>query len=391
MQTRQRQKMSQVTVQHALAEWRNQVHVGGPLPRTVITVHVLVFSYVMCCSTAASTVAVGGSNHSVQTTGVHGLRTAPRHTPSLAQHRRRTVSFTRRTHWRNKINTSTTRKLCAQHKCHLQGSSQSTTALVADLVTFEVKVLQRRICLVKIARTCHGAAWSTILTHVDRHVSPRTPDAKLIELLNSMPCPTCRGHRRFKKESRVVFSVTSQFMSYSSVTSLHELSCCVDHWHVECIHTISIHDQKACFAKLRRDIESIQPSLTQWHRAPHHTCVPPMQSTLVSQRTIGAECSSCRAMSWRNMFFDKGTLFMLSSRGVTHLIEVVGTWVWRVTLLRTWYGLLQTLVKKGHGLNLDTDDPLMMYEVVSVMHRRYLECGFAWSVFHISRHKGRRF
>ena len=160
----------------------------------------------MCCSTAASTVAVGGSNASVQTAGVQGLRTAPRHTPSLAQHRRRTVSFTRRTHWRNNAHTATTRKLCAQHECRPQGGGQGTTALVADLIVHEVQVRQRRVRLVKNARACHGAAWSTHLTHVDNHVSPMTPDAKLIELPHSMPCPACRGHRRFKKESRVVFS-----------------------------------------------------------------------------------------------------------------------------------------------------------------------------------------
>ena len=33
-----------------------------------------------------------------------------------------------------------------------------------------------------------------------------TSDAKLIELLHFMPCPACRGHRRFKKEIRVVLS-----------------------------------------------------------------------------------------------------------------------------------------------------------------------------------------
>ena len=166
----------------------------------------------------------------------------------------------------------------------------------------EVKVLQRRICLVKTARTCHGAAWSTLLTNVD-YVSPTTPDAKLIKLLHFISCPTCRGHRRFKKEVRVVFSrvnlwhtlVSRYGMSYHvvSITGL---------WNV---FTSSQHiTLKACFAKLRRDIESTQPSLTRCHRAPHRTCVPPMPSTLASQRTIGAECSSCLAI-WRNMLFDK--------------------------------------------------------------------------------------
>ena len=87
----------------------------------------------------------------------------------------------------------TTRTLCAQHKCRPQGGGQSTTALVADLVVAEIQVRQRRICLVKIARTFHGAAWSTSLKHVDNHVSPTTLDAKLIELLHSMPCPARRG------------------------------------------------------------------------------------------------------------------------------------------------------------------------------------------------------
>ena len=132
------------------------------------------------------------------------MRTAPRQTPALAQHKRKTVSFTRRTHWRNNARTSATRTLCAQHKCHLQGSGQSTTALVADLITSEVKTLQRRICLVKNARTCHGTAWSTHLTHVDNHVSPMTLDAKLIELLHSMPCLACRGNCGHGKRTSIV-------------------------------------------------------------------------------------------------------------------------------------------------------------------------------------------
>ena len=163
------------------------------------------FSHVICCSTAASTVAVRGSNASVQTTGVDGLRTARRNTPSLAQHERRTVSFTRRTHWRNNARTSATRTLCAQHKCRPQGGGQSTTALVADLIIVEVQDRKRRIGLVKIARTCHGAARSTHLTDVDHHVSAMTLDAKLVELLHFMPCPAGRelcGHG--KRTSKVV-------------------------------------------------------------------------------------------------------------------------------------------------------------------------------------------
>ena len=165
-------------------------------------------------------------------------------------------------------------------------------------------------------------------------------------------------------------------MAYSCVTFWHKLSCCVVHWPVECIHTISTHRRghtEACFAQSRRDIESSQPSPTRCHRAPHHTCVPPKQSTLASQRTIGAECSSCRAISWRNMFFDKRTLFTLSSRGVQNLIEVVSTLGLASDTASHVVWPTSTLVKKGHGLDLDTDDPLMMYEVVSVMHRRYLE------------------
>ena len=165
-------------------------------------------------------------------------------------------------------------------------------------------------------------------------------------------------------------------MSYSCVTLWHELSCCVVHWPVECIHNISTHHQRhteACFAKLRRDIESIQPSLTRCHRAPQHTCVSPKQSSLVSQRTVGAECSSCRAVSWRNMFFDKGTLFTLSSRGVPHLIEVVGTWglasdtashlvrptsnlVKKKTIDLIWTGITGTWLSKGAHHRRSFDD-----------------------------------
>ena len=43
MWTRQRQKMPQVTVQHMLAEWKNQAQVGGLIARTVVTVHVMMF------------------------------------------------------------------------------------------------------------------------------------------------------------------------------------------------------------------------------------------------------------------------------------------------------------------------------------------------------------
>ena len=53
--SRQRQKMTQVTVQHTLDEWKNQAQVGGLIARTVTTVHVSVFSYAICCSTVAST------------------------------------------------------------------------------------------------------------------------------------------------------------------------------------------------------------------------------------------------------------------------------------------------------------------------------------------------
>ena len=67
-----------------------------------------------------------------------------------------------------------------------------------------------------------------------------------------------------------------------------------------------------------RDIESIQPSLTRCHRAPHHICVLLKQSTLVPQRTISAQCSSCRSISWRNVVFDNRILFTLSSHGVPH-------------------------------------------------------------------------
>ena len=200
--------MSKVTVQHAVAELRNQVRVGGPLPRTAHrTVHVLVFSYEMCCSPAASTVAVVRIKCFSTKYWSAGLANRTCATHHLSRNTEEgTVSFTRRTHSRNNARTSATRTLCAQHKCHLQGSSQCTTAFVADLVTLEVKVLQRRICLVKNARACHGAARSTSLKDVDHHVSPTTPDAKLIELPHSVPCPARRGHRRFKKEIRVVLS-----------------------------------------------------------------------------------------------------------------------------------------------------------------------------------------
>ena len=109
------------------------------------------------------------------------------------------------THWRNNARTSAARKLCTQHKCRPQGGGQSTTALVADLIIVEEKVLQRRIRLVKIPRTCRGAAWSTHLTDVDNHVRAMTLDEKLVDLQHFMPCPAGRGHcRHGKRTSKVL-------------------------------------------------------------------------------------------------------------------------------------------------------------------------------------------
>ena len=65
--------MSEVTVQHTLAERSSQAHVGGLIARTVTSEHVLVFPYAICCRTAASTVAVCESNVSTKTVEVDGL------------------------------------------------------------------------------------------------------------------------------------------------------------------------------------------------------------------------------------------------------------------------------------------------------------------------------
>ena len=73
MQTRQRQTMSEVTVQHTLAERSSQAHVGGLIARTVKSEHVLEFPCAICCRTVASTVAVCESDVSVQTAGMDGL------------------------------------------------------------------------------------------------------------------------------------------------------------------------------------------------------------------------------------------------------------------------------------------------------------------------------
>ena len=99
------------------------------------------------------------------------------------------------------------------------------------LIIVEVQVRQRRVCLVRIARTFHGATWSTHLTLVDNHVSPTTPHAKLMELLHSMPCPACRDFVDTEKSQKL----------YS----------CVDQWRVECIHTISIHHQKTSLREVK--------------------------------------------------------------------------------------------------------------------------------------------
>ena len=177
------------------------------------------FSHVIRCVSAASTGSVCGSNASVQTTGVHGLRTAPRHTTALAQHKRRTVSFTRRTRWRDNACTSTTRTLCAQHECHLQGGGQSTTALVADLIVAEIQVRQRRICLVKIARTFHGAAWSTSLKHVDNHCEPDDSgcEADGTPTFNVVSCLSWAWLTR-KKNVKCCTPVSRHGMSYHVVS-----------------------------------------------------------------------------------------------------------------------------------------------------------------------------
>ena len=178
-----------------------------------------------------------------------------RTSPSLAQRARKTVSFTRRTHWRNSARTSATRTSCAQHKCRPQGGGQSTTALVDDLVTIEVQAGQRRICLVKIARTCHEAAWSTHLTDVDNHVSATTLDAKLTELLHFMPCSAGRELCGQRKKNVQKLS--------SCVTSWHKCSYCVIHWPVESFHHLNTSPKTSgtCFAASRRDTEHFQPSL----------------------------------------------------------------------------------------------------------------------------------
>ena len=206
------------------------------------------------------------------------MRTAPRHTPSLAQHRRRTVSFTRRTHWRNNARTSAARTLCAQHKCHLQGFGQSTTAFVADLIIHEVQVLQRRICLVKNARTCHGTAWSTHLTHVDNHVSPMTLDAKLIELLHSMPCPACRGLCGHGKRTSIV--VLLCHVMAEVIILCHSRPCKMYSHHLNKL-------PKTCGGVLRevKTRHRIHPTLTHPmpSRAASHLCTSEAKHTGISE------------------------------------------------------------------------------------------------------------
>ena len=198
------------------------------------------------------------------------------------------MSLTRRTHWRNSARTSATRTSCAQHKCRPQGGGQSRTALVADLIISEVQVRQRGICLVKIARTCHAAAWSTHLTDVDDHVSATTLDAKLTELLHFMPCSAGRelcGQRKRTFKSCPLVSRHGISVHIVSFTNLWNL------------FTTSTHHQRP----LGR--ASLPQDATPNTSNPH----------------------SCHAVSLRNMVFDNTTLFTLSSRGVPHLIDVVGS------------------------------------------------------------------
>ena len=179
------------------------------------------------------------------------------------------MSFTRRTHWRNNARTSAARKLRIQHKCRPQGGGQSTTSLVADLISVEVKARQRHIRLVKIPRTCHGAAWSTHLTDVDNH-----------------PCISCRV---LLVENFVATGKKKRQKLYSCVTLWQKLSGCVVHrglWNQNTTSTRHQRPADACLADLRRDSELL----------------------------------------WRNMFFDNRTRFKLSSHGVPHLMKLVGSW-----------------------------------------------------------------
>ena len=198
MQTRQRQKMSQITFRQAFTVPSKKAHVGGLIARTVVTVHVMMFHMPF--------VEVLRNQLSLKVDQMSPYK--PEKWMDCEPHlaaRHLSLSCTRRTHWRNNARISATRTLCAQHKCRPQGGGQSTRAIVADLIVQEVQLCQRRIGLVKIARTCHGAARNTHLTDVDNHVCATTPDAKLIELLHLMPCPACRGHcRHGKRTSKVV-------------------------------------------------------------------------------------------------------------------------------------------------------------------------------------------
>ena len=226
-------------------------------------------------------------------------------------------AISRATHKKDRVNSQeghtggTTPALQPQEHCVHNTSVALKAAARAEppsspiLLSIEVQDGQRGICLVKIARTCHAAAWSTHLTDVDDHVSATTLDAKLIELLHFMPCSAGRELCGQRKRT---------FKSCPHV-SRHGISCHVvsftGMWHV---HTTSTHHHRppeACLAEFR-----------QRHRI-HPTLTHPMPSRAASAHNVH---HVVRALSWRKMVFDNRTLFTLSSRGVPHLMEVVGCW-----------------------------------------------------------------
>ena len=143
------------------------------------------------------------------------------------------------------------------------------------------------------------------------YVSATTLDAKLTELLHFMPCSAGRelcGQRKRTFKSCPLVSRHGISVHIVSFTGLWNL------------FTTSTHHQRP----LGR--ASLPQDATPNTSNPH----------------------SCHAISLRNVVFDNTTLFTLSSRGVPHLIEVVGSWGLASGAASHLVRSSLPLVKKGH-------------------------------------------
>ena len=146
-----------------------------------------------------------------------------------------------------------------------------------------------------------------------------TLDEKLVDLLHFMPGPAGRGHcRHGKKKSKVVLLCHVMAQVVRLCCSLAcEMYIPPQHITKDLRRRASLPYDAASIPSNPHSPDAIARRITSVYFL--------RQSTLITQRRISAQCSSCCAISWRKMFFDNRTLFTLSTRGLPHLMEVVGS------------------------------------------------------------------